>query len=141
MMLARLLAAICHPYAVLCLTKRQRSLDLFIRILIRIGIIDIIILAVIEVLLGVVIVIRFLRVRTRSRPIIFLVNGIGFILVDFLVFFSVLVVCLFFCAGFCFVCAFLFGLDQALDLGQAVYFCDAERPALLGRGGVGSCAV
>ena len=64
-----------------------------------------------EVLLGVVIVIRFLRVRTRSLPIIFLVNGIRFILVDFLVFFGVLVVCLFFCTGFRFVCAFLFGLD------------------------------
>lgn len=117
MMLSRLLAAICHPYTMLCLTKRQRSLDLFIRILIRIGIIDIIILAVVKVLLGVVIVIRFLRVRTRSRPIIFLVNGIRFILVDFLVFFGVLVVCLFFCAGFRFVCAFLLGLDQAFDLG------------------------
>ena len=101
----------------LCLTKRQRSLDLFIRILIRISIIDIIILAVVKVLLGVVIVIRFLRVRTRSRPIIFLINGIRFILVDFLVFFSVLVVCLFFCTGFRFVCAFLLGLDQAFDLG------------------------
>jgi hypothetical protein len=111
MMLAPLLAATCHPYAVLCLTKRQRFLDLFIRILIRIGIIDIIILAVVKVLLGIIIVIRFLRVRTRSRPIIFLINGIRFILVDFLVFFGVLVVCLFFCAGFRFVCAFLFGLD------------------------------
>jgi hypothetical protein len=65
-MLARLLAATCHPYTMLCLTKRQRSLDLFIRILIRIGIIDIIILAVIKVLLGIIIVVRFLRVRTRS---------------------------------------------------------------------------
>ena len=101
----------------LCLTKRQRSLDLFIRILIRIGIIDIVILSVVKVLLGIIIVVRFLRVRTRSRPIIFLINSIRFILVDFLVFFGVLVVCLFFCAGFRFVCAFLFGLDQALDLG------------------------
>ena len=101
----------------LCLTKRQRSLDLFIRILIRIGIIDIIILAVVKVLLGIIIVVRFLRVCTCSRPIIFLINGIRFILIDFLVFFGILVICFFFCAGFRFVCTFLFGLDQAFDLG------------------------
>jgi hypothetical protein len=138
MMLACWLTTIYHSsirHAIPC-----HAFPLLIRILIRIRIIDILILAIIKVLLSIIIIVTLLRVGRRSRPIILLINRIGFIVVEILVFVLGLFVCLFFCAGFCFVCAFLLRLDEALDLREARYFCDAEGAALLGGLPVGAGA-
>lgn len=114
---------------------------LLIRILIRISIIDIIILAVIKVLFSVVIVVRLLRVGRSSRPVVFFVHGIRLILVCVFFVLVAVFIAFFFGAGFGFVGAQLLGSDEALDLGFGVYFGDAQGAALFGGGTVGAGAV
>ena len=115
---------------------------LFISILIRIRIINILILAIIKILLRIIVVIALLGIRTGGAPIILFINRIRLLLVDLVVFgFGVVVV--FFGARFGFVGALLFGFYEALDLGDAAYFCYGEGAAggLFGVGGRGArCA-
>ena len=118
------------------------SFLLLISILIRIRIINILILTIIKILLCIIIVVALLRIRTGGAPIVLLINRIRLLLVDLVVFgFGVVVV--FFGARFGFVGAFLFGFYEALDLGDAAYFCYGEGAAcgLFGVGGRGAgCA-
>jgi len=106
---------------------------LLIRILVWIRIVDVVVIAVVKVLFGIVIIVRLFRVRRRSRPVILFVHRIRLGIIILFLFFVHVLIELFLGTGFGLVDPILLKLDEAVNMRNRVDFGYAERSALLGQ--------